>query len=57
MKATEPKSELGNDDKSDHPLWDSLTSEQQRGVLEAYDESENERNLISLLEIKAKFGE
>lgn len=29
-------------------VWDSLTDEQRQGVLDAYEESENEENLIPL---------
>ena len=43
--------------ESGHSLWDSLTPEQQQGVLLAYEESEDENNLVSLAEIKSKFGE
>ncbi len=41
--------------KSEGSLWNSLTSEQQKLVLEAYEASEDESILISLDEIKAKF--
>ncbi len=40
--------------RSDGSLWRSLSTEQQKGVLDAYEESEDENNLISLDEIKAK---
>ncbi len=41
--------------KPDNSLWESLTSEQQKGVLLAYEESEDEANLIPLPAIKAKY--
>jgi hypothetical protein len=42
--------------RSDSSLWRSLSTEQQKGVLDAYKESEDENNLISLDEIKAKYA-
>ncbi|WP_156088756.1 hypothetical protein [Mucilaginibacter pedocola] len=42
--------------KNGNPLWDSLTPEQQLGVLDAYEESEDDKNLISLDEIKEKYA-
>ena len=36
-------------------LWNSLSSDQQRQVLEAYEESEDESNLIPLSVIRSKF--
>ena len=36
-------------------LWQSLTEEQQQGVLLAFEESEDESNLIPYEEIKAKY--
>jgi hypothetical protein len=42
--------------RSDGSLWRSLSTEQQKGVLDAYEESEDENNLISLDEIKAKYA-
>jgi hypothetical protein len=36
-------------------LWESLTSEQRQAVLMAYEDSENETNLIPLSEIKRRF--
>ena len=41
--------------KPDNSLWASLTSEQQKGVLLAYEESDVEANLIPLSAIKAKY--
>jgi phage shock protein A len=41
--------------KHDNSLWNSLTTEQQKGVLEAYEESEDESSLIPLSVIQAKF--
>lgn len=41
--------------KSEGSLWNSLTSEQQRLVLEAYEDSEDESTLLSLDELKAKY--
>lgn len=41
--------------KPDNSLWESLTSEQQKGVLLAYEESDVEANLIPLSAIKAKY--
>jgi hypothetical protein len=46
---------LSNSIKPDTSLWASLSSEQQKGVLIAYEESEDDTNLISLSEIKSKF--
>ena len=40
---------------SDGSLWRSLSPEQQQGVIEAYEESKDDNNLISLEEIKAKY--
>jgi hypothetical protein len=40
---------------SENSLWQSLTKEQQQGVLIAYEESEDETNLIPLSVIKSKF--
>ena len=40
--------------RSDGSLWRSLSQEQQKGILDAYEESEDENNQISLDEIKAK---
>jgi hypothetical protein len=40
---------------SEGSLWNSLTSEQQQQVLEAYEESEDESNLIPLSVIRSKF--
>lgn len=37
------------------PLWKSLTDEQKRQVLEAYDESEDESTLITLADLMAKY--
>jgi DNA repair ATPase RecN len=37
-------------------LWRSLSSEQQKGVLDAYGESEDENNLMSFDEIKEKYA-
>ena len=41
--------------KSEGSLWKSLTNEQQKQVLEAYEDSEDESTLISLDELKAKY--
>ncbi len=41
--------------KAENSLWASLSKEQQKQVLEAYDESEDEENLISLADIKLKY--
>lgn len=46
---------LTNSVKSDHSLWTSLTPKQQNEILQAYEESENESNLIPLSAIKSKF--
>ena len=46
---------LSNSIKSGSSLWNSLTPEQQQDVLIAYEESEDESNLVSLSEIKSKF--
>ncbi len=40
---------------SEGSLWNSLTSDQQQQVLEAYEESEDESNLIPLSVIRSKF--
>ena len=40
---------------ADGAMWRSLTPIQQKQVLEAYEDSEDENNLISLDEIKAKY--
>lgn len=42
--------------KADGAIWNSLSPEQQQGVLDAYEESEDESNLISFEEIKAKYA-
>jgi hypothetical protein len=42
--------------KSDGALWRSLAPKQQQSVLDAYEESEDENNLISFDEIKAKYA-
>ncbi|RFZ85613.1 hypothetical protein DYU05_08465 [Mucilaginibacter terrenus] len=42
--------------QSEGGLWASLTSEQQQGILEAYDESNDDQNLIPLDQIKAKYA-
>lgn len=42
---------------SENSLWKSLNKEQQQEVLIAYEESEDESNLISLSAIKSKFKE
>lgn len=36
-------------------LWNSLTSDQQQQVLEAYEKSDDESNLIPLSAIRSKF--
>jgi hypothetical protein len=46
---------LNNSTKPGNSLWESLSAEQQDGVLAAYEESEDESNLIPLSEIKSKF--
>jgi hypothetical protein len=46
---------LNNSIKPDNSLWSSLTLKQQEEVLLAYEESEDETNLISLSSIKSKF--
>jgi len=38
-------------------IWKSLSKEQQQKVLIAYEESEDESNLVSLSSIKSKFKE
>jgi len=38
-------------------LWQSLSKEQQQGVLDAYDESEEESNLIPYATLQAKYKE
>ncbi|MGF7080003.1 hypothetical protein [Mucilaginibacter sp. UYCu711] len=38
-------------------LWQSLTKEQKQAVLLAYDESDDEANLVSLSSIKSKYKE
>jgi DNA repair ATPase RecN len=42
--------------RADGSLWRSLSSEQQKGVLDAYGESEDENNLMSFDEIKEKYA-
>ncbi|MES2426633.1 MAG: hypothetical protein V4560_06645 [Bacteroidota bacterium] len=42
---------------SEHTLWQSLSKEQQQEVLIAYEESENDANLVSLSAIKSKFNQ
>nr|WP_294943728.1 hypothetical protein [uncultured Mucilaginibacter sp.] len=37
-------------------IWQSLTPEEQQGVLEAYEESMDEDNFIDLEDIKAKYS-
>lgn len=37
-------------------IWESLTEEQKKEVLLAYDESEDDRNLIDWEEVKRKTG-
>lgn len=46
---------LSNSVRPANSLWATLTSEQQQGVLDAYEESEDETNLIPLSVIKSKF--
>ena len=46
---------LSNSLKPDNSLWNSLTPEQQQDVLIAYEESEDESNLVPLSVIKSKF--
>ncbi|HWD87670.1 MAG TPA: hypothetical protein VG367_06050 [Mucilaginibacter sp.] len=46
---------LSNSVKPNNSLWATLTLEQQKGVLEAYEESEDEDNLVPLSVIKSKF--
>ncbi|HEY0244251.1 MAG TPA: hypothetical protein VGC01_01700 [Mucilaginibacter sp.] len=43
--------------KPENSLWQSLSIERQLEVLAAFEESENEENLISLSEIKSKYKE
>ncbi|MGY3213169.1 hypothetical protein [Mucilaginibacter sp. HD30] len=40
---------------SEGSLWTSLSSDQQQQVLEAYEESEDESNLIPLSVIRSRF--
>jgi hypothetical protein len=40
---------------SDSSLWQSLSKEQQQEVLIAYEESDDESNLVSLSAIRSKF--
>lgn len=42
---------------SENSLWNSLSKVQQQQILTAYDESEDEANLISLSAVKSKFKE
>ena len=46
---------LSNSIKPGNSLWDSLSPEQQHDVLVAYEESEDEANLVPLSEIKLKY--
>ncbi len=46
---------LSNSIKPGNSLWDSLSPEQQHDVLVAYEESEDEANLVPLSEIKSKY--
>jgi hypothetical protein len=46
---------LSNSTKPGNSLWESLSAEQQQGVLAAYEESEDEANLVPLSAIKSKF--
>jgi len=46
---------LSNSIKPGNSLWSSLTPEQQQDVLTAYEESEDESNLVPLSVIKSKF--
>lgn len=50
-------SDLENDNKqsTEAALWNSLTTEQQIQVLEAYEESEDESSLIPLSAIRSKY--
>ena len=42
--------------KAEGTIWNSLTLEQQQGVLDAYDESRNDDTLITLDQMKAKYA-
>ena len=42
--------------KADGAIWNSLSPEQQQGVLDACEEGENESNLISIEDIKTKYA-
>lgn len=42
--------------EQENPDWLSLTEEQREGVLKAYEESEDEENLIPLEDIIAKYA-
>ncbi len=42
---------------SENSLWNSLSPERQQDILTAYEESEDESNLISLSDIKEKYKE
>ncbi|MGZ3943532.1 MAG: hypothetical protein ACXVJB_01250 [Mucilaginibacter sp.] len=46
---------LSNSTRPGNSLWESLSTEQQQGVLTAYEESEEEANLVPLSEIRSKF--
>jgi hypothetical protein len=46
---------LSNSTKPHNSLWESLNAEQQQGVLTAFEESEDEANLVPLSEIRSKF--
>ena len=46
---------LSNSIKPGNSLWSSLTPEQQQGVITAYEESEDDSNLVPLSAIKSKF--
>lgn len=41
--------------KAEGSIWRSLTKEQQAQVLEAYEDSEDDANLISLSDVKARY--
>ena len=45
---------LNNSVKSESSLWTTLTPEQQKEVLIAYEESEDEKNLVPFSVIKSK---
>ena len=48
---------LNHSKQLENSLWQSLSPEMQKEVLDAYNESEDDANLISLQDIKSKYKE